>query len=554
MIKPVILTLDDEPQVLNAVARDLRAHFRNDYRIVSASSGKDALDALQQLKQRNTPVALFLADQRMPQMTGVEFLEAAQVFYPDARKVLLTAYADTEAAIASINKVGLDYYLMKPWDPPEINLYPILDDLLSDWWATTPLPFEGIRVAGTLWSPASHNLKDFLARNRIPYQWLDVEKDSEAHALVEKQFTGGAARFPVVFFPDGTTLIEPSLTDVAAKAGLQTVAGAPFYDMIIIGGGPAGLGAAVYGASEGLSTVMIEREATGGQAGTSSRIENYLGFPRGLSGSDLATRAVAQARRLGAEILTTREVVGVRVEDPYRYVTLNDGTELGCKALVVATGVTTRRLEAPGVAELTGAGIYYGAALTEAASYRGEHMVVVGGANSAGQGAMFFSRYASKVTILVRSSSLSKSMSQYLIDQIAATDNIEVLPYHQVVEAHGQNRLEEISVLNAETNEVTRMETPALFLFIGAVPHSDCVAGVVDRNSAGFILAGPDLINDGKRPKGWKAQRDPFLLETSVPGIFVAGDVRQGATRRVAAAVGEGANVVSQVHQYLRTV
>ena len=554
MVKPVILTLDDEPQVLNAVARDLRAHFRNDYRIVSASSGKDALEALQQFKQRNTPVALFLADQRMPQMTGVEFLEAAQALYPDARKVLLTAYADTEAAIASINKVGLDYYLMKPWDPPEVNLYPILDDLLGDWWATTPLPFEGIRVAGTLWSPASHNLKDFLARNRIPYQWLDIEKDAEAGALVEKQFADGATRLPVVFFPDGTTLIEPSLMDVAAKAGLQTVAGAPFYDLIIIGGGPAGLGAAVYGASEGLSTVMIEREATGGQAGTSSRIENYLGFPRGLSGSDLATRAVAQARRLGAEILTAREVAGVRVEDPYRYVTLNDGTELGCKALVVASGVTTRRLDAPGVAELTGAGIYYGAALTEAASYRGEHMVVVGGANSAGQGAMFFSRYASKVTILVRSSSLSKSMSQYLIDQIAGTENIEVLPYHQVVEAHGQNRLEAVSVLNSQTDEVTRMAAPAMFLFIGAVPHSAFVAGVVETNSAGFILTGPDLMRDGRRPKGWKLQRDPFLLETSVPGIFVAGDVRQGATRRVAAAVGEGANVVSQVHQYLQTV
>jgi len=554
MVKPVILTLDDEPQVLNAVARDLRAHFRNDYRIVSASSGKDALEALQQLKQRNTPVALFLVDQRMPQMTGVEFLGAAQTLYPDARKVLLTAYADTEAAIASINKVGLDYYLMKPWDPPEVNLYPILDDLLGDWWATTPMPFEGIRVAGTLWSPASHNLKDFLSRNRIPYQWLDIEKDTEAGALVEKQFTDGTTRLPVVFFPDGTTLVDPSLTDVAAKAGLQTVAGAPFYDMIIIGGGPAGLGAAVYGASEGLSTVMIEREATGGQAGTSSRIENYLGFPRGLSGSDLATRAVAQARRLGAEILTAREVTGVRVEDPYRYVTLNDGTELGCKAMVVASGVTTRRLDAPGVAELTGAGIYYGAALTEAASYRGEHIVVVGGANSAGQGAMFFSRYASKVTILVRSSSLSKGMSQYLIDQIGGTENIEVLPYYQVVEAHGQNRLEAISVLNSQTDEVTRMATPAMFLFIGAVPHSAYVAGVVETNSAGFILSGRDLMRDGKRPKGWKLQRDPFLLETSVPGIFVAGDVRQGATRRVAAAVGEGANVVSQVHQYLQTV
>ncbi len=554
MVKPVILTLDDEPQVLNAVARDLRAHFRNDYRIVSASNGREALAAVKQLQQRNTPVALFLVDQRMPEMTGIEFLAEAQKVFPDARKVLLTAYADTEAAIASINKVGLDYYLMKPWDPPEENLYPILDDLLGDWWATTPMPFEGIRVAGTLWSPTSHNAKDFLARNRIPYQWLDIEKDQGIREQVESLFPDGGSKLPVIFFPDGSSLVDPSLTELAVKAGLQTEATAPFYDMIIIGGGPAGLGAAVYGASEGLKTVMIEREATGGQAGTSSRIENYLGFPKGLSGSDLATRAVAQARRLGAEILTAREVVSVRVEDPYRYVTLKDGTELGCRALVIATGVTTQKLDAPGVAELTGAGVYYGAALTEAASYRDEHICVVGGANSAGQGAMFFSRYASKVTMLVRATSLAKSMSHYLIEQIGATENIEVLTRHSVIEAHGQNRLEALSVVKLDTDETIRIETPALFLFIGAVPHSECVAGIVERNSAGFILTGSDLLVDGHRPKGWKLQRDPFLLETSVPGIFAAGDVRQGATRRVAAAVGEGANVVSQVHQYLRTV
>jgi len=555
MVKPVILTLDDEPQVLNAVGRDLRAHFRSDYRIISASSGRDGLDALRQLKQRNTPVALFLVDQRMPEMTGVEFLAEAQKLYPDARKVLLTAYADTEAAIASINKVGLDYYLMKPWDPPDQNLYPVLDDLLGDWWASTPIPFEGIRVAGTLWSPATHTVKDFLARNRIPYQWLDIDKDEESRGQVETLFEGdGGVQLPVVYFPDGSNLIQPNLRDLATKAGLQTDATAPFYDLIIIGGGPSGLGAAVYGASEGLKTVMIEREATGGQAGTSSRIENYLGFPKGLTGADLATRAVAQARRLGAEILTAREVSGVRVEDPYRYVTLNDGTELGCRALVIATGVTTQKLDVAGAEELTGAGIYYGAALTEAASYRGEQICVVGGANSAGQGAMFFSRYASKVTMLVRASSLSKSMSQYLIDQIAGTENIEVLTRHTVEGVHGHNRLEAITIRNHDNGEEQRIETHALFLFIGAVPHSECVAGIVERNTAGFILTGPDLMVDGKRPKGWKPQRDPFLLETSVPGIFAAGDVRQGATRRVAAAVGEGANVVSQVHQYLRTV
>ena len=554
MAKPVILTLDDEPQVLNAVGRDLRAHFRSDYRILSASNGRDALDALHQLKERNTPVALFLVDQRMPEMSGVEFLTEAQQIFPDARKVLLTAYADTEAAIASINKVGLDYYLMKPWDPPEQNLYPVLDDLLGDWWATTPLPFEGIRVAGTLWSPTSHTVKDFLARNRIPYQWLDLDKDAAARERVETLFHEETVRLPVVFLPEGEPLIQPSLPELAAKAGLQTEATAPFYDLIIIGGGPSGLGAAVYGASEGLKTVMIEREATGGQAGTSSRIENYLGFPKGVSGSDLATRAVAQARRLGAEILTAREVMGVRVEDPYRYVTLNDGTELGCRALVIATGVTTQKLAVPGVDELTGAGIYYGAALTEAAFYRDEHMCVVGGANSAGQGAMFFSRYAAKVSMLVRASSLSKSMSQYLIDQIGQTPNIEVLTRHTVEAVHGKDRLEGITVLNHDTGQQERLDAAALFLFIGAVPHSECVKDIVERNAAGFILTGPDLMVNGQRPKGWKLQRDPYLLETNVPGIFAAGDVRQGATRRVAAAVGEGANVVSQVHQYLRTV
>jgi thioredoxin reductase (NADPH) len=553
MVKPVILTLDDEPQVLNAIARDLRAHFRNEYRIVSAGSGKDALDALRQLKQRGTPVALLLVDQRMPEMNGVEFLGEAQKIYPDARKVLLTAYADTEAAIASINKVGLDYYLMKPWDPPDQNLYPVLDDLLSDWWATTPVPFDGIRVAGTLWSPHSHTAKDFLARNRIPYQWLDIEKEEANRSMVEQMLASGS-HLPIIFFPDGSSLADPSMTELAIKAGLQTEATEPFYDLIIIGGGPAGLGAAVYGASEGLTTLMVEREATGGQAGTSSRIENYLGFPKGLSGSDLATRAVAQARRLGAEILTAREVVSVRVDDQYRYATLNDGVELGCRALVVASGVTNQKLNVPNVDKLTGAGIYYGAALTEAAFYRGEHVCVVGGANSAGQGAMFFSRYAAKVTMLVRASSLSKSMSQYLINQIADTPNIEVLTRHTVEAVYGDDRLEGLEVLNHESNESYRIDTPALFLFIGAVPHSQCVAGIVEVNSAGFILTGPDLMLDGKRPKGWRLPRDPYLLETSVPGIFAAGDVRQGATRRVAAAVGEGANVVSQVHQYLRSV
>lgn len=553
MAKPIIVTVDDEPQVLNAVERDLRQHYRGEYRIVKASSGIEALEAVRQLKQRNAPVALFLADQRMPDMSGTEFLVEVRKFYPEARKVLLTAYADTEAAIASINSIGLDYYLMKPWDPPEQTLYPVLDDLLSDWLATVPLPYDGIRVAGTLWSPRCHYVKDFLARNRIPYQWLDVEKDSEARELVES-VNREQRRLPVVFFPDGDVLVEPDNQTLARKIGLQIQAAQPFYDVIVVGAGPAGLGAAVYGASEGFCTLVIDKEGTGGQAGTSSRIENYLGFPRGLSGADLARRATAQARRLGAEILTTQEVTRVRVEDPYRFVTLSDGTELGCRALVIATGVSVRKLNAPGVEALTGAGVYYGAALTEAAYYAGNHIFVVGGANSAGQAAMFFSQYASKVTMLVRGSALEKGMSQYLVDQINATQNIEVLLRSEVIEVRGKDRLEAITIASQNTGEPQTVPAAAVFIFIGAVPHSDLVAGVVERNRAGFILTGQDLMRDGRRPKNWPLKRDPFLLETSVPGIFAAGDVRMGAVRRVASAVGQGAIAISLVHQYLKTV
>jgi thioredoxin reductase (NADPH) len=553
MTKPIILTVDDEPQVLNAVERDLRRHYHGDYRIVKATSGAEALDAVRELKRRNAPIALFLADQRMPTMSGTEFLAEARKLYPETRKVLLTAYADTEAAIQSINTIGLDYYLMKPWDPPEQTLFPVLDDLLGDWLATVPMPYEGIRVAGTLWSPTCHRVKDFLARNRIPYQWLDIEKDAGAKDLVEAA-NPEQHRLPVVFFPDGDVLVEPDNRTLAEKCGLQTRATQPFYDVIIIGAGPAGLGAAVYGASEGLRTLMIDKEATGGQAGTSSRIENYLGFPNGLSGADLARRATAQAQRLGAEILTAQEVTGVRVEDPYRIVSLGDGTELACRALVLATGVTVRKLDVPGVEALTGAGIYYGAALTEAAHYRDGHIFVVGGANSAGQGAMFFSRYAKKVTMLVRGNSLGNSMSQYLIDQIAGTDNIEVLLRTEVVEAIGKDRLEAIKIADKNTGQTKVVPAAAMFLFIGAVPHSDLVAGLVERNQAGFILTGPDLTQNGGGPKNWRLKRDPYLLETSVPGIFAAGDIRQGAVRRVASAVGQGAVAISMIHQYLKTV
>ncbi len=553
MATPIILTVDDEPQVLNAIERDLRQHYRSEYRIIKAGSGAQALDALRELAQRNTPVALLISDQRMPDMSGTEFLDEARQIQPDARKVLLTAYADTEAAIASINKVGLDHYLMKPWDPPETNLYPALDELLSDWAATVNSPYDGIRVAGTLWSISSHNTKDFLARNRIPYQWLDIEKDAQARELVEHAETGGG-HLPVVFFPDGTTLIEPSTRELAEKIGLQTQATQPFYDVIIIGAGPAGLGAGVYAAAEGFHAVMIENEATGGQAGTSSRIENYLGFPNGISGTDLAQRATAQAKRLGTEILLAQQATSVRVEGPYKIVTLAEGTELTGHALVIASGMSLRELNAPGVKERTGAGVYYGAALTEAAYYKGEHMVVVGGANSAGQGAMFFSGYASKVTMLVRSANLEEGMSQYLIDQIGETDNIEIVLNAEVTSVSGDGLLEKATYKDITTSVETELECSAMFVFIGAVPHSDLVADLVELNDHGFILTGPALMVDGKRPKGWTEPRDPFALETSVPGVFAVGDIREGVVRRVAAAVGEGSVVISQVHQYLQTV
>ncbi|MFV1859290.1 MAG: FAD-dependent oxidoreductase [Anaerolineales bacterium] len=551
MAKPVILTIDDEPQVLNAVERDLRQHYRGEYRIVKASSGAQALEAVQGLKHRNDPLALFLADQRMPGMTGTEFLAEAMLLYPEARKVLLTAYTDTEAAIESINTIGLDHYLMKPYEPQD--LYQLLDDLLEVWHEDVELPYDGIRVAGTLWSPGSHATKDFLARNRIPYQWLDIEANSEARQLVEATAQGGH-HLPLVFFPDGEVLIEPDNRTLAEKVGLQTEAKEAFYDLIIVGGGPAGLGAAVYGASEGLSTAMIERHSTGGQAGTSSRIENYLGFPKGLTGADLASRAHAQAKRLGAEILTAVEATKIEDDGTYRLVTCSNGDELSCRALVIATGVTIKELDVPGVAELAGRSVYYGASLTEAAYYKDQHVYVVGGANSAGQGAMFFSRFANKVTILVRGSSMGITMSQYLVDQIDETENIEVRTRTTVQEVSGEEKLETITIEDHDTGDIETVPAAALFIFIGAEPHSDLVDGVLERNRAGFILTGPDLrkVNGGR--KVWPLKRDPFLLETSVPGIFAAGDVRQGAIRRVASAVGEGAIAVSFVHQYLKTV
>ncbi len=553
MSKPVILTVDDEPQVLNAVNRDLRQHYKGEYRIIRAGSGEEALEAVRQLKQRNEMVALFLSDQRMPGMSGTQFLTEALKIYPSARKVLLTAYADTSAAIESINAIGLDYYLMKPWDPPEQHLFPVLDDLLSDWWATVPVPYDGIRVVGTQWSATCHVAKDFLARNRIPYQWLDVELSDDARHLMAS-YAQEHPMLPIIFLPDGEVLENPDLPTLARKVGLKTQANQPFYDLIIVGGGPAGLGAAVYGASEGLKTLLIEKEATGGQAGTSSRIENYLGFPQGLSGADLAQRATIQATRLGAEILTALNVVAIRVDDPYKYVILSNGGEIGCKALIIATGVSVRMLNVPGIEHLTGAGVYYGAALTEAANYRDQHVFVIGGANSAGQGAMFFSRYAKKVTMLVRGPALELGMSQYLVDQIAATPNIEVVTRSEVVSVQGTNKLQAVIYKNHETGETLCVESPAMFIFIGAMPHTELVKNVVEMNPTGFILTGPDLVQEGKYPKNWKLRRDPYLLETSVPGIFSAGDARAGSTKRVANAVGEGAVCVNFVHQYLKEV
>ncbi len=548
MAKPAIVCVDDEPEVAAAVSRDIRARYQADYRVISATSGDDALETIAELKRRGDAVALFIVDQRMPGMTGIEFLAEAIKLFPDAKKILLTAYADTEAAIASINTIGLDHYLMKPWEPPEQMLYPLVDDLLDSWAATAVIPYDGIRVVGALWSAKSHVVKDFLARNRLPYRWLDVELSPDAKELVESV---GDPPLPVVFFPDGTWLAQPAEAEVAAKAGLHTRASNPYYDLVIVGGGPAGLGAAVYGASEGMQTLMVEREATGGQAGTSSRIENYLGFPAGLTGADLAKRATDQATRLGAEILTAVEVDKIAVDDPLKIVHLSDGTEITCKAILLAMGVATRELDVPGVAMLTGAGVYYGAALTEAPNYRDKPVFLVGGANSAGQGAMLFSRYASTVTLLVRGSTLTKSMSHYLIDQIAATENIEVCTRHEVVEVHGERQLEAVTVVNRDTEETRRLEAAALFVFIGQRPHTELVADLVERHPSGFILTGPDLMRQGERPRGWTLQREPMYLETNVPGIFAAGDCRYGSVNRVATAVGQGAMSVSFIRRYL---
>ena len=551
MPKPVIFTIDDDSSVLNSVERDLRARYGQEYRILPIDSGKAALGYLKRLQQRNETVALFLVDQRMPEMSGVEFLEEAIKAYPQAKRVLLTAYADTQAAIDSINEVRLDYYLMKPWHPPEERLYPILTELLEDWKIHVRLPYEGIRVAGTLWSLSSHQVKDFLTRHQIPYQWLDIEKDSNARQLVEGVSSEGS-KLPVVFFPDGKTLVQPDLKELAEKVGLQTRAALPFYDIVVVGSGPAGLASAVYAGSEGYHCIVIEKAAPGGQAGSSPKIENYLGFPTGISGDDLTRRAVSQAKRFGVEILSAQEAKQAFVKDAYRIVRLSDGTEISCHALLVATGASFHMLKMPGAAQLTGAGIYYGAAYTEAMHYKDQNVFVVGGANSAAQGAIYLSQFARKVTVLIRGP--QPTASKYLIDALEENQKIELLHNTDLIGVKGMNTLEQIIIKNTISDETQTCDAAAMFVFIGVRPQSQFVADLVKRDEKGYIFTGADLLVDKKPPQGWTLERDPFLLETSIPGIFAAGDVRFGTSHRVASAVGEGAIAFAFMKEYLKSL
>lgn len=553
MAKPVILTVDDDPQVLTAVGQDLQKRYRADYRIVKAASGKEALESARQLKQRGTPIALFLVDQRMPGISGTKLLAELRTLFPDARKVLLTAYADTEAAIESINSIGLDHYLMKPWDPPEERLYPVLDDLLAEWKSHAPMPFDGIRVAGAQFSPASHAVREFLSRNLVPYQWIDIDQDASMRALVASLPTG-TAKIPVVFFPDGSHLVAPTNAQVAERAGLHVSPRHEFYDVIIVGGGPAGLACAVYAASEGLRAVLIEQHAPGGQAGTSSRIENYLGFPNGVTGADLAQRATAQARRFGAEIITAQEAVAICRNDPYRTIRLTDGREISSYVIVLTTGQSVRMLDVPNIGRYQGCGVYYGAALSEAVLYRDRDVCIIGGANSAGQGALFFSRYARAVTIIVRGAGLRPAMAHYLVERIEATPNISVITRAEVACLGGNGHLEEVTLRDVDSGVTRALAAAAMFIFIGTAPRSELGAGFLERNEKGFIFTGPDLPKANGRPRGWTLQREPLMFETSVPGVFAAGDVRANANRRVAMAVGEGSAAIYSIHKYLETV
>ena len=550
MKKPYIVAIDDDVSVLRAVERDLKTKFSPNYRVLAVESPQKGLGAVRQLTSRGDRVALFLVDQRMPLMSGTEFLQEVIALQPEARRVLLTAYADSTAAIDAINKIKLNHYLMKPWEPPERNLYPILSDQLEDWQAGNREVFDGAYIVGTRWAPETHRLKDFLAKSQVPYRWLEPDGLSDPRVLAA--IDGKNVTMPVVIFPDGSLLERPDLSHVAAKLGLVSTPSRRFYDVIVIGAGPAGLACALYCSTEGLKTVLVEREAAGGQAGLSSRIENYLGFPSGLSGADLARRGAAQVRRFGTEVLAPAEAVALLVEGEYRVVKLSNGQELAAHSVVIAAGVQWRRLDVPGMERLTGAGIYYGAAISESSSCKDEDIYIVGGANSAGQAAVHFSEVARSVKMIVRGNSLSQSMSHYLIERINTMPNISVVPNSEVLEVGGDGHLQEIVVRHNDTQTVEKLPAAALFIFIGAEPHTEWLDGVVRRDGKGFLLTGSALVHNGKRPAGWNVDRDPYLLETSVPGVFAVGDVRDGAVRRVANSVGEGSVVVHLVHQYLR--
>ncbi|MEM8939202.1 MAG: FAD-dependent oxidoreductase [Bacteroidota bacterium] len=550
MKKPYMFIIDDDESVLKSVTRDIKSEYRSDYRVLATVSAIEALDALKELKNQGEMVALFLSDQRMPEMLGVEFLEKAKTFYPDAKRILLTAYSDTEAAIKAINEVQLDYYLLKPWNPPEEKLYPILNDQLEEWNAGYVPDFEGIKIVGYQWSPRSHEIKDFLAGNLIPYLWLDVESNEKAKEL----FTVNALEsqdLPAVFFEDGSFLKNPSTAEVGDKAGMRITANSEMYDVAIIGAGPAGLAAGVYGGSEGLNTILIEKRAPGGQAGTSSRIENYLGFPKGLSGADLSRRAITQATRFGIEFLSPQEVIDIEVRDQYKIIKLKDGSSINSKAVIITSGVDYKKHPAKGIDNFTGAGIYYGAATTEALACKNEDIYIVGGGNSAGQAAMYLSKFAKNVFIVVRKPDLSQSMSKYLIDQIASIHTIHVLGSTEITEVKGENRLQEVVLKNNE-NDLQEVKTAAaLFIFIGAKPMTAWLTLDILKDERGYLETGLGLVKYQNFKKNWKLQREPFLLETCIPGIFAAGDVRAGAMNRVASAVGEGSMAIKFVHEYL---
>src|SRR2546425_1588841 len=550
MIKPAIVIVDDFPEVLHKLKNDLERQYSDRYRIIEADSGQQALNQLKEMSLHTEPLALLLVDEQMPEMNGSEFLKEARDLYPKAKRILLTTYEDCHVAIQAINTALIDYYLMKPWDPPEERLYPVLDDLLADWLTSYHPPFPELRVIDHRWSPRRHEIGDFLARNQVPYQWLDIENSGEANHLLE-QLGLGRKKLPVVIFPDGSYLVNPTELQIAEKINLKTHAEKPFYDLLIIGSGPAGLAAGVYGASEGLSTLLVEQEAPGGQAGTSSRIENYLGFPAGVSGGELARRAVTQVKRFCAEVVTPQKAVRGKVDGQYRCVDLADGSELRCHALLLACGAAYRRLDVPGIDALTGAGVYYGASIAEAMSCINDEVYIVGGANSAGQAAIYFAKYARQVTMLVRDESLAKDMSKYLIDQIENTDNIEVKTCIRVVAVQGKRHLESITIVDDKTHEEKKLPANSMFIFIGAEPCTSWLKGVVKGDKKGFVLTGPDLVREGQPPKGWLLDRDPFFLETSVPGIFAAGDARHGSIKRVASSVGEGAMAVQLIHRYL---